>query len=216
MTNTTPRFRFAAVVLLALGLLVSCTRTEDPMTTVPRTWRIPGYKNVVFKDVMVIAITRADREDVRKALEDAFVADLSSDDTRARSSWKLLPEHQELTEEKLESGVRKAGFDSVLLVRLLGVDEDEEYVKPKKYYERAPDKHRYKNYYQSSYQVINEPGYFKTNMSYRLESNLYRTSDAELVWSSHSTTVNPETVDEGVASVSEAVAGKLREEGLFR
>ncbi|UCH29066.1 MAG: hypothetical protein JSV06_12460 [Myxococcales bacterium] len=214
MSYPTHRFRSTAVLLVALGLLVSCTRTEDPMTTVPRTWRIPGYKNSVFKDVMVLAVTRD--EDVRKALEDAFVADLSSDYTRARASWKLLPEHADLTEDKLEKGVRKARVDSVLLVRLLGVDEDEEYVKPRKYYKREPGKHRYKNYYRSSYEIVKEPGYFKTNMTYRLESNLYQTSDAELVWSSHSKTVNPETVDEGVTSVSQAVAGKLREEGLVR
>ena len=214
MNNTILRFRFSAVVLLALGLLISCTRTEDPMTTIPRTWRIPGYKNAVFKDVMVLAVTR--EEDVRKALEDAFVADLSSDHTRARASWKLLPEHKDLTEEKLEKEVRKAGFDSVLLIRVLGVDEDEEYVKPRKYYKREPGKHRYKNYYRYSYEIINEPGYFKTNQTYRLESNLYQTSDAELVWSSQSNTVNPETVEEGVTSVSQAVAGKLKQEGLVR
>ena len=203
-------------MLLALGLLVSCARTEDPMTTIPRTWRIPVYKNVVFKDVMVLAITRSHEEDVRKALEDAFVNDLSSDYTRARASWKLLPEHKDLSEEKLEAEVRKAGFDAVLLVRVLGVEADEEYVKPKKYYKRAPKKHRYKNYYQSSYEIINEPGYYKTKKTYRLESNLYQTSDAELVWSSHSKTVDPETVEEGVASVSQAVAGRLKEEGLVR
>lgn len=214
MTQTTSRFRSVAVALLALGLLVSCSRTEDPMTTVPRTWRIPGYKNVVFKDVMILAVTRD--EDARKALEDAFVADLSTDYTRARSSWKILPEHKDLTEETLEKEVRKAGFDSVLLIRLVGVDEDEKYVKPRKYYKREPGKNRYKNYYQYSYEIINEPGYFKTDKTYRLESNLYRTSDAELVWSSHSKTVNPETVDEGVTSVSQAVAGKLLEEGLLR
>ena len=214
MNKTTLRFRSAVVALLALGLLISCTRTEDPMTTVPRTWRIPGYKSSVFEDVMVLAVTR--EEDARQALEDAFVADLSTDHTRARASWKLIAELKELTEEKLVQGVRNAGVDSVLLVRLIGVDEDEEYVKPRKYYKREPGKHRYKNYYRYSYEIINEPGYFKTNKTYRLESNLYRTSDAELVWSSHSKTVNPETVEEGVTSVSDAVAGKLREEGLVR
>ncbi len=216
MKTPTSRFRSLAVVLLALGLLVSCTRTEDPMTTVPRTWRIPGYKNMVFKDVMILAITPSDREDVRKALEDAFVEDLSSDYTRARASHELLPEHKHLTEQELEKRVRKAGFDSVLLIRNVGIDEDEEYVKPKKYYKRAPKKHRYKNYYRSSYEVINEPGYYKTNKTYRLESNLYQVSDAELVWSSHSKTVNPQTVDEGVKSVGDAVASKLRAEGLVR
>ena len=216
MTHSPFRFRSATVVLLALGLLVSCTRTEDPMTTIPRTWRIPGYKNAVFKDVMVLAVTPADREDIRKALEDALVEDLSSDYTRARASWKLLPEHRDLTEQELEKRVRKAGFDSVLLLRNVGVDEDEEYVKPKKYYKRAPKKHRYKNYYRSSYEVINEPGYYKTNKTYRLESNLYQVSDSQLVWSSHSKTVNPQSVDEGVKSVGDAVASKLREEGLIR
>ena len=216
MNDTIFRFRFAAVALVALGLMVSCTRTEDPMTTVPRTWRIPGYKNMVYQDVMVLAVTRSDEQEARKALEDAFVTDLSSDYTRARASWKLLPEHKHLSEEKLEAEVRKAGFDSVLLIRVVGVDEDEEYVKPKKYYKRAPKKHRYKNYYRSSYEIINEPGYYKTKKTYRLESNLYQTSDAELVWSSHSKTVDPETVEEGVASVSQAVAGRLKEEGLVR
>ena len=85
------------------------------------------------------------------------MADLSSDYTRARASWKHLPEHKDLTEEKLEAEVRKVGFDSVLLIRLVGVDEDEEYVKPRKYYKRAPKKHRYKNYYRYSYEIIEEP-----------------------------------------------------------
>ncbi len=214
MNDVRRSLRSATLILLAFGLVVSCAKTEDSMTTIPRTWRIPGYKNAVYKDVMVLAVTRT--EEARKALEDAFVADLSSDSTRARASWKLLPEHEKLTEDILEAGVKKAGFDSVLLIRLLGVDEKEKYVKPRKYYKRAPKKHRYKNYYQSSYEVINEPGYTATSSTYRLESNLYQVSDAELVWSSQSNTVDPESIEVGVASVADAVAGKLKQEGLVR
>jgi len=46
--------------------------------------------------------------------------------------------------------------------------------------------------------------------------NLYATSDNGLVWSGHSSTVDPDSVEEGIDSVTQAVAAKLREEGLIR
>ena len=112
MNHSRTRLRWAGVLILALGVLVSCARTEDPMTTVPRTWRIPGYKNMVYKDVMVLAVVRS--EEVRKALEDAFVADLSSEWTRARSSWQVLPEHKDLTEDALEAALKTGDIAGAL------------------------------------------------------------------------------------------------------
>ena len=108
------------------------------------------------------------------------------------------------------------GFDGMLITRLVSVDEEQEYVEGRSYTERHARYRYYKGYYKGSYKIVHEPGYYKTKTTYRLETNLYAVSDGSLVWSADSHTVDPDSIDEGIDSMTIAMVAKLKEEGLIR
>ena len=208
--NTASR-RAIIVRTAALVALAACAGTT---TSIPISWRNPGYEGVVFDDLLVIGVGR--NEGSRRLFEDEFTKKLASEGARAKASWQLLPSSDPLSREEIAKAVQEGDFDAVLITRLLGVDKEQQYVKgsrysvPTNYYGSA-----YYGYYATSYAVVHEPGYFKTNTTYRLETNLYSVNDSGLVWSGQSDTVNPNSVADVIDSMTTAVAKTLRTEGLI-
>ena len=152
----------------------------------------------------------------RRLFEDTFARALADQGTRAQSSWGVLPQSERLTEEQIRGAIEGGSFDGVLITRLLGVDQSEEYVPPTTH--TVPTTYHgygYYGYYGASYAVVHEPGYFKTNTTFRLETNLYSVATGDLVWSGQSETLNPESLTEVIDSMTAAVAKKLKEEQLI-
>jgi len=213
MIETHARFWACLAALLAIGMVVSCSGAKSSKTTIPLSSRSPGYEKVVFTNLLVIGV--GENEDARRLFEDAFAKTLTGDGAQGQPSWRLLPQSTLLSDQQLEGAVETGGFDGVLITRLLGVDEEQEYVEGRTYSERNKLYPHYKGYYRGAYKVVHEPGYFKTKSTYRLETNLYAASDGGLVWSGQSNTVDPESIGEGIDSMTEAVATKLKEERLI-
>ena len=197
--------------LLCIVALVACAGTK---TTIPLSWRNPGYEKVVFKNLLVIGVGENDGS--RRLFEDEFAEELGAEGAKATPSWSVLPQSTQLTESEVGAAVREGNFDAVVVTRVLSVDKEQEYVRgrsysvPAGYYGTG-----YYGYYATSYAVVHEPGYFKTNTTFRLETNLYAVSDAGLVWSGQSDTLNPSSLKDVIDSMTKAVAKKLRDERLI-
>ncbi len=206
------QLRRCLFILVFCSVAVACNKGAT--TTVPLSWENPGYESVVFKKLLVIGV--ATSEGSRRMFEDEFATALATQGATAQASWGMLPQTAQLTEEEIDEVVRSGGFDAVVVTRLLSVDESQEYVEgssysvPSNYYGYG-----YYGYYGSSYSVVHEPGYFKSNKTFRLETNLYAASDSGLVWSGQSETLNPESVADVIGSMTATVAEKLRTEGLI-
>ena len=179
-----------------------------------RTYRVPGYEDVVFTDLLVLGVH--DDDDARRLFESELSKALASNLTRARPSWELLPQSTPIGEDELDSAIGTGGFDAVLITRLVQVDEDRRYVKGRTYTKKHPRQRYYKGHYKGSYEVVHEPGYYETTSTYRFETNLYAVSEGRLVWSGHSSTVDPDSIEQGIESLTRTVAAELREEMLRR
>jgi hypothetical protein len=184
------RFATLVVSLLVLAALPGCNKTA---TTIPLTWRNPAFQGGGFQKLFVIGVGEDDAR--RRLFEDEFAKALALEGAAAQASWGLLPQSKQLTEEQIRSAIDGGGFDGVVITRLLGVDQSEEYVPPSTY--TVPTRYYgygYYGYYGTSYTVVNEPGYYKTSTTFRLETNLYSVASGDLVWSGQSDTVNPESL----------------------
>lgn len=198
-------------VVVALALTTACHKDK---TSIPLSWRNPGFENVSFHKLFVIGIGQ--NEGARRRFEDTFTKALQARGAEAQPSWALLPQSEQLTEAQIRGAIEGSGFDGVLITRLLSVDEDQEYVKGKSY--TVPTTrygYGYYGYYGTSYATVHEPGYFKTHTTVRLETNLYSVATGGLVWSGQTATVNPDSVDEMIDSMTEAVAKQLKQEKLI-
>ena len=201
--------RTLLVALVALVALAACSKTP---TTIPVSWRNPGYQGVGFQKLFVIGVGEDDA--ARRLFEDTFAKAIAAQGSAAQASWGLLPQSEQLTEEQVRAAIEGGGFDGVLITRLLGVAREQEYVPPSTH--TVPTSYYgYYGYYGSSYAVVHEPGYYKTNTTFRLETNLYSVATSELVWSGQSETVNPEDLADVIDSMTQAVAKALKNERLI-
>lgn len=197
--------------LLALSALGACHKTE---TTVPLSWRNPAYQDGHFKKLFVIGVGKDDSS--RRLFEDTFAKAIALEGAAAQPSWGHLPKSEKLTEEEIRSAMEGGGFDGVLITRVLGVSQSEEYVPPSTH--TVPTSYHgygYYGYYGTSYTVVHQPGYYKTNTTFRLETNLYSVATSNLVWSGQSNTLNPESLNDVIDSMTAAVAKKLKAEKLI-
>jgi hypothetical protein len=208
MGKSTLFMLYSTVVVLAL------TACHKDKTSIPLSWRNPGFEDISFHKLFVIGVGH--NESARRRFEDTFTKALQAQGAEAQASWALLPQSEQLTEEQIRGVIEGGGFDGALITRLLSVDEEQEYVKGKSY--SVPTTHYgygYYGYYGTSYATVHEPGYFKTHTTVRLETSLYSVATGGLVWSGQTDTVNPESVDEVIDSMTEAVAKQLKQDKLI-
>jgi len=199
------------IVLIAVLAIAACNKSK---TSIPLTWRNPGFEDVSFDKLLVIGVAH---DEGRRLFEDTFVEALEAKGAEAESSYTLLPQTEQLTKEQILAVVEGGQFDGIVTTRLLSIEKDQEYVPPKSY--TVPKVHHgygyYYDYYVTSYTTVHEPGYFKTDTRFRLETNIFSVATEGLVWSGQSETVNPDSVAEVIESMTAAVAEQLAKEKLI-
>ena len=216
MTNTQ-----ISLLWMSLMVLSACSKTT---TNISQSYRNPGYEETVFKKLLVIGV--AANQESRQKFEDAFSSAINSQGGSAQASWSMLPDSTQLTEDQIHGAIDSGGFDGVLITRLLSVDKAKEYTPPKKYnnpktryYPAGPGwgygYGGFYGFYGTTYAEVHEPGYFETSTTLRLETNLYSVATNELVWTAQSETVDPESLPDARASMTTAVAKRLKEERLI-
>ena len=82
------------------------------------------------------------------------------------------------------------------------------YVPGSTYYTPAPAYYGMYGYYNSSYAMVHDPGYYQENTIVKLETNVYDVASEKLVWSGVTETLNPETAQD----VANSVAFKVTED----
>ena len=200
--------------LLAIMVLAALTGCKKTSTTIPLAWKNPSYEGSGFKKLFVIGVGEDDS--ARRLFEDTFARAIAAEGAAAQASWGHLPKSQQLSEEEIRAAIEGGDFDGVLITRLLGVNQSQEYVPPSTHtVPSAYYGYGYYGYYGQSYTVVHEPGYYKTNTNFRLETNLYSVATGGLVWSGQSNTVNPESIKDVIDSMTAAVAKKLKSEKLI-
>jgi hypothetical protein len=199
------------IAMVVLGSLAGCDK--GPTTTFPLSWKNPNYTEG-FKKLFVIGV--GENDGVRRLFEDTFAKAIAIEGAAAQASWGDLPQSERLTEEQVRGAIEGGDFDGVIITHLISVDQNEEYVPPSSY--AVPTGYQgygYYGYYGASYTIVNEPGYFKTNTRFRLQTNLYSVATSELVWSGQSDTLNPDSLAAVIDSMTTAVAKKLKTEKLI-
>lgn len=216
MTKTSIIGLYASLLLLA-----ACNTTT---TNFSQSYRNPGYEETVFKKVMVIGV--AQDQESRQAFENAIVSAIAKEGGTSQASITVLPHEEQVSEDQLHAAIDAGGFDAVLITRLLSIDKSKEYTPPKKYnnprtryYPASPGwgygYGGFYGFYGTTFAEVHEPGYFETSTTLKLETNLYSVATNELVWTGQSETIDPTSIDDARASITHAVAKKLKAERLI-
>ena len=202
------------VVLLGLS---ACS----PTTRITGSWINPEAKgqSTGKKSVFIASLTR--NIEARTKLENALAAQAAERNFKAlKSSEYFTPEfYQSLPAERdLISRIKNSGADAILTVSLIDQSSETRYVPGRASYSpfmRYGWYGGFYSYYNYWYSTMYDPGYYVTDKTYFLETNLYDLETNKLIWSAQSETVNPGSIDNFVRTYPKVLMDQMVKDGLL-
>ena len=202
-----------AVVCACTILSLGACKKDESKTTLPASWRNPEYADQAFGSFFIIGLGRDDER--RRLYETKMAEALEAEGAVAETSWSRFPV-EELDKNEVLAFVTSADLDAVVLTQVLGIDEQLRYVEGKTTYVPTSNLDMYMFDYDQNYEVVHEPGYYETDTTYNVETVVYTADKGERVWWVLSETVDPDSVEQVIESVTAATAKRMMADGLIR
>ena len=193
----------------------------SPSTRITASWVEPTARNtsVTGKTVFIASLTR--NLEVRTKLENALAEQATARGINAiKSTDQFRPDfYQQMpTERELLAQIRRTGANAILTVSLIDTQSETRYVRgtqtyaPFTSYRWYGGFYSYMNYWRP---MFYEPGYYVTDKTYFLETNLYSVDSNQLIWSAQSETMNPGSIDSFVSTYPKVIIEQLIKDGLL-
>jgi hypothetical protein len=198
-------------------LLWSCS----PNTRITGSWIKPSAKGQLLngKTLFVTSLTR--NMEVRNKLENAFAQQFNLKNIKVNKSTEhFSPDYyQKLpTQKQLLSHIKNTGANLILTMSMIDKKSKTRYVPgsrgyaPFPYYRWYGGFYSYYNYWRP---MFYEPGYYMTDKSYFMETNLYDVATDQLLWSAQSETVNPGSINNFVQTYPQVLVTQMIADGLL-
>lgn len=191
-----------ALLLVVAAILGACATTRAV-----NEWQDEAYSGKL-DSLLIIAAT--DDGALRRNAEDAYVARLAAIGIAAVPGYALIADAAAVSRATVEAAIAGKDIDAVLVTRLLGIEEIEEYQPPIRV-----------DYYRSYYRYhahamdMSNPGYYIRYKLLTLETMLYDTATGDLIWSMQSEAIDsdsPQSVIDGQIALA---VERLQARGLL-
>ncbi|HEU4929824.1 MAG TPA: hypothetical protein VFU38_08335 [Candidatus Krumholzibacteria bacterium] len=199
------RVAMYAALAAALG---ACGNTQ-----VLDSWQDPDLKPSPVKRIVVVGLSGD--EITRRLFEDTFTKELKERGNDAVAGHTFMPKDAEANPDSALAALRKAGFDAVLTARSLGVHTEETVTEGTPYYIPDSGYYGWNGYYGAVYQDITATTYTTRTEKARVETHLYDTAKAKLLWAARSETTSTGKLTEGMRDYARTVVGALAKTGLI-
>ena len=205
--------------LLAVTLLIACATT----TKFSAIWGDEAYKKGI-KKILILGLS--DKAVIRGSFENHLVKRLEAQGVKAVASSSILAPNVKLDKETFQLHFKDQGFDAVLVTRLLKVDTTTTnynsssysgmYASPYAYRSGMPGSYGgFYGYYGGAYDYAYSSSYSVQSLTVRVETNIYETQNAKLIWSGVSKTFNPAGSEDAINSLSKQLAYRLKKQGYL-
>ena len=193
---------FLLLVAAALAaLLGGCASTE-----IVDSWRDPALAQVRFQKVLVVFQNRDPQ--LRRVLE----AEMARDIPNATPAHVVFKDEEVRNLDLVRERVKREGFDSAVIMRIVGVDRELSYVPG--FVHTHP---HFWPYWRYGWSTVYEPAYLRSDRIVRIATHVYSVEADKLVWASTSETFNPASlrgaIEEVVRITSRATGEVLRTRG---
>lgn len=194
------QFLIATCISICSLLFYACSST-----TMQSSWRAPGatITKEQFQKVMVVALFKDETN--RRIAEDKIAAKNPAFHT---SYMALGPDQKNMDEETFKAFVKKEGYDAVLTLHLVDIQNSTSYV-PGTY------QGGYYGWYGMNYGGFYSPGYYTEDKNYIIETNVFSVSQDKLLWSGITSTLNPTNINRTIDEVWDAVVTRMKREGFL-
>ena len=205
--------------MLALVAAAALSAGGCATTKLTDAWKAPDAPaKFDFKKILAACVTGDDA--MRRTAEDYLVLRIGPD--RTTPSYKVVPASETQDMEKAKARVKEAGFDGAIVLRVVSVDQEDTYAPPAYTGGVGVPAGYYGGYYGSfwgdwgtGWPMVYDPGYIKSDRVVRVETLVYSVTDDKLLWGARTQTTNPASVLRAVDDIADAVAARLKKDGLI-
>lgn len=207
------------VVLIALFITGTFLYGCSPATEITSSWKSPKANDQVYNSVVVAALT--DNIQTRQVIEDNLQRELQEKGIKATKSVDLFPPtmmREEGTDaDMLMQRITGDGHDAILTVAVIDEKTETRYVPGTTY---TPTTRfnwygTFRGYYNYWRPVLYDPGYYREENIYFLETNLYDAQNDQLLWSAQSRSYNPSSLSSFAENFSEITVAKMRKDNVL-
>ncbi|WP_323789531.1 hypothetical protein [Psychroserpens sp.] len=177
------------VLIVSVLLLVGCSSTQ-----LVESWKNPEIESYESYKVLVIGLTSD--EEAREKFEEKLKKELILRGYEAEMSMDIFNSKKMSIADldSLESQLIEDGFDTILLTKVIGVEEKISYRESYKDYNNTYRK--FKEEYLMHQDIVYNPNYYNEYQVYNAETSMYcicPTKDRELIWKGYINITDPES-----------------------
>ena len=198
---------------ILLLFVVGCTTKR---TLISGSWKNPqGVKE--YSNILVAALTS--HAVPKSVIETDLVNEFKKNGVEATESIMKFPINEAASDtqkHELMNKVKDKGMDAILTISLLKKETESRYVHSSYSYDpfAYPFYRNFWGYYSYWYPYAFSPGYYVTDKTYYLETNLYDLATEELVWSAQSATYNPVDLNSFSREFAQIIVSRLKEDNV--
>jgi len=202
--NINPLLTITGTLLLVTTML-GC----GPTVRLTASWHDINEPSSRPSRILVVAIGKDLQK--RQLAEDAIRDELTKHALTARSSIEELGPAFGRDDDSIHMRdvLLEHGFDAVLTVRVLAVDEHDRWVPGGVYYGPIGFYRGFYGYYHRVWGYYTDPGYQVTDVKVLLESNFYRVNTGTLLWSGQSEAFSRNPTPQMAAQYAKNIVGDL-------
>lgn len=203
------------VLLCTAVLLYAC----KPGTEITGSWMNPQLPSVSYDHIVVAALSN--NINAKTTVENDLAAALSAKGVTVEKSSDIFPPNFTDNHDDKEEMLKKfqdTGADAILTISLIDRETETRYVPGTYGYEPVTRFNYYGafwGYYSFWYPRIYSPGYYTTDKTYFIETNLYDTNTEQLIWSAQSETYNPSDLPSFSKEFAATIVNKMEEDKIF-
>ena len=188
------------LVIGFLFIMNSCATTS--LTSV---WMNDKYHGGTLKNILIVGVIEP--RTLRESFENELVRQMKIKGTKGVPSYTVFPERTMPEQAKMESKIKELGMDSILIARLVSINDIEAY-------DPYPMYLRYEGlygYYALCCQYVVSSGY-----DVRFETKLFEAENDKLIWSALSETELERTPETIISSFITAIMKDLYSKKLIQ
>jgi hypothetical protein len=205
---------FRAAMAGFVALLAGCASTS-----LTSSWESPDYRGGPLKKLAIFVMAKD--ETMRRFAEDQMVRKMPAG-TTATAGYALF-DKSEADHEKVRAALVKAGYDGVLVSRLVSVDTSESYVPPQTNFvpmrplgRAGPYYGNFGGYYGYGYTMMQStPGYTVETTTIVVETILYQLPEDKPVWTGTTSTLDPRSRPEMIQAITQLVEAEMQKKGFI-
>lgn len=201
----------SSILLLILGI-VGCSGAK---TDIIGEWQPENYKKGAINNVLILGIFNKDKPLLRRNFEDGITQAFKEDGINATPSMDHMPYDVTVDSTSFEKYFKDLNVDAVVVSRLISVDQKRDYQSGYLYTIPFSYYYGFYSFYYTGISYANSSGYLSQNVVVVLETNIYETTNEQLIWSGISETMDPEKASDVINSFGETLVSKLKKEGYF-